>query len=117
MAFVGVEMEWPLDDSVKRAEYETAKIDREKASLVTKNTHHRLYTDIKNLSQQINREGQLHEISQKKINLARAVLEDETENYSFGKVTINDYIQAVNTLDSNRFDKIQHEALIAKLTV
>jgi len=117
MAFVGVEMEWPLGDSVKRAEYETAKIDRKKSALVTENTRQRLYTNIKNLSQQINREGQLLELSEKKIDLAQSVLEDETENYSFGRVTINDYIQAVNTLDNNRFDRIRHEILMAKLTV
>ena len=117
MAFVGIEMQWPLTNSVKKAEYETAKLDRKKVALRTENTHQRLYTDIKNLSQQISREGKLLEISEKKIYLAQTVLEDETENYSFGRVTINDYIQAVNTFDNNRFAKIRHEALMAKLVV
>jgi len=49
--------------------------------------------------------------------LAEAILEDERENYSFGRVTLNDYIQAVNNLDSNRFNKVLHESLYRKLKV
>jgi outer membrane protein TolC len=115
--FAGVSMQWPFGDQVERAEYETSKIDKKKTELSTVNTHYRLYTDIKNLTQQIGREKKLLEIALEKIDLAKSVLEDETENYSFGKVTINDYIDAVNRLDNNRFDKVQHDALYNNLTV
>lgn len=115
--FAGVTMEWPFRDQVKHAEHEASRINQKKTALITVNTHYYLYTAIKNLAQQIEREGQLLEISLEKIVLAQSILEDETENYSFGKVTINDYIQAVNTLDNNRFNKIKHNALKSKLTV
>lgn len=115
--FAGVTMEWPLGNQVERVELETARINQKKTGLTTTNTHFRLYEDIKNLTFQIEREQKLLAIDLQKIELAQSVLEDETENYSFGKVTINDYIQAVNTLDNNRFNKVRREVLKSKLTV
>jgi len=48
----------------------------------------------------------LVEVATEKIELAEAILKDEEENYSFGKVTLNDYISAVNTLDTQRFNRV-----------
>jgi len=93
MAFAGISMEWPISDQVEGAGYEISKIALDKQRLTTVNTYYKLYTDIKNLYQTINREEQLGAIAEEKIGLAQSVLDDETENYSFGKVTINDYIQ------------------------
>ena len=47
-------------------------------------------------------------IAEAKIQLAEAVLTDESKNYSFGKISLNDYIDAVNKVDLNRFNKILH---------
>jgi len=110
MVFAGISMEWPISDQLEEAEYEVSKIALDKQKLTTGNTHYKLHMDIKNLYQTINREKQLGAITKEKIGLAQSVLDDETENYSFGKVTINDYIQAVNTLDNNRFNQVLHDA-------
>ena len=67
------------------------------------NKYNDLHTSLKNIYLQIRREQKLITISQKKIKLAESVLKDEAENYSFGKVTLNDYIDAVNLVDANRF--------------
>jgi hypothetical protein len=56
-------------------------------------------------------------IADEKIKLAKEVVVDETENYSFGKVTLNDFIQAVNTLDNNRFSKVTHSNKLRTLKV
>ena len=56
-------------------------------------------------------------IAKEKIGLAKSILEDETENYSFGKVSLNDYIDAVNVLDSNRFNEILHDVQYKKYIV
>jgi outer membrane protein TolC len=117
MAFAAVSMEWPLPDQVERAEYKTSKIALDKQKLATGNTRVRLSTDIKNLFQIIDREELLGAVAREKIGLARSVLEAETENYSFGKVTINDYIQAVNNLDNNRFNEALHDAQYQKFIV
>ena len=110
MVFAGISMEWPISDQVEQAEHEISRIALDKQRLTTANTHYKLYTDIKNLYQTINREKQLGAIAQEKISLAQSVVDDETENYSFGKVTLNDYIRAVNALDSNRFNQVLHDA-------
>jgi len=110
MVFAGISMEWPISDQLEEAEYEVSKIAFDKQKLTTGSTLYKLYMDIKNLYQIINREKQLGVIAKEKIGLAQSVLDDETENYSFGKVTINDYIQAVNTLDNNRFNQVLHDA-------
>jgi predicted component of type VI protein secretion system len=85
--------------------------------LSTANNYQRIYTQLLNLYLQLKREKKLIEITDKRIELAQAVLEDEAENYSFGQVSLNDYIQAVNNLDTNRFNKILHQALYKKLLV
>ncbi len=117
LIFTGLSMDWPIGDQVERAEYETAKIARDKRKHITTNTHYRLYTDIKNLAQQVDREKQLVDIAKEKITLAQSVLTDETENYSFAKVTINDYIDAVNVYDIHRFNKIFHDVQYKKLMI
>ena len=59
----------------------------------------------------------LARISRRQVGFVLAIVKDETENYSFGKVTLNDYIQAVNVLDSNRFNKVLHESRHRKLLI
>ena len=113
----GVSMDWPFPDQVDKAQYETSKIARDKTKLATKNTHFKLYTDLKNLCRQIEKEKEIIAIVDEKIQLALAVVDAETENYSFGKVTLNDFIQAVNVLDDNRFNKTSHYIQLKKLIV
>jgi len=115
-AYAGVSIEWPFPDQVQRAEYEISKVERDKARLKVGNTYYQ-YALIESLALQIEREKKLKSISDEKISLAAAVLADETENYSFGKITLNDYIQAVNALDSSRFSEILHASLQKKLMI
>jgi len=117
MVYAGVALEWPFPDQVDRAEYETSKIALRKTKLTNVGTHYKLYNDIKDLSVQMDSEQKLLGIAQKKIDLARSILEDETENYSFGKVTLNDYIDAVNVFDTNRFNEILHASQYRKYLI
>lgn len=111
----GVSLEWPLGHQVDRAERGTAEIERKRTALSTRNTHHRLRADLRNLRERIEREKRLMKIADEKISLARAVLRDESENYTFAKASLNDYISAVNRLDANRFNQIFHRVLWRKL--
>ncbi|MFC1672144.1 TolC family protein [Planctomycetota bacterium] len=113
--FIGIDMEWPFPNSVKRAELENARITLRRAEIDRESARYRLHTGIKSLFHELRKEKRLIEVAAKKIELAKSILKDETENYSFGKVTLNDYISAVNTLDSQRFNRIQHEARYRKL--
>ena len=117
MVYTGVSVEWPFPDSVDRAEYETSKIDFKRTQLSNAGTRFQLYTDIKDLSIEMASEEELVGIAQEKIGLAKAILDAETENYSFGKVTLNDYIDAVNVVDTNRFNEIFHDIQYKKYLV
>ncbi|MDH5692081.1 MAG: TolC family protein, partial [Gammaproteobacteria bacterium] len=81
------------------------------------NKYEELRTNLLNLHLQIEREQKLMDIAQEKIDLAQAILKDETENYSFGKVSLNDYIDAVNDVDENRFSFTEHSVKLNKLLV
>ena len=117
IGFFGFKFEFPFDDQVQGAEYQISKITRDKQFITTKNVDFKLRQITKTLYGQIEREQKLLKIANAKIKLAKAVLKDEAENYSFGKVTLNDYIRAVNALDSNRFNKVAREAQLRKLIV
>lgn len=115
--FAGVSLEWPIRDEVELAQYRTSRINRDRTRLTTENAYYRLHSDIKNLYEQIERERKLVEIAEERIRLSEAVFADESENYTYGKVTINDYIDAFNALDSNRFNRVFHVVLQKKLIV
>ena len=115
--YAGVKVEWPFTRRVKKAEHEIARVLATKSKLETENTWYRLYSQLTSLYLEIEREAKLIKVADDKISLSRSILKDETENYSFGKVTLNDYIQAVNILDTNRFNKVRHESLHRKLLV
>ncbi|MDP3920400.1 MAG: TolC family protein [Candidatus Omnitrophota bacterium] len=117
LIFAAVSLDWSIFEQVDRGEYNTAKVARDKTVLTTDSTLYRLYVDLKSLYQQIESQRELYEIAEEKIRRAQSVLEDETENYSFGKVTLNDYIDAVNTYDTNRFNRIRREVLVKTLIV
>ena len=106
--YSGVSVTWPFPGQEERAQYETSKITHRKTQVSNKNKYVQLHTDLKNLYAQIEREKRLVSITQEKIALAESILEDETKNYSYGKVSLNDFIDAVNEVDKNKFDKILH---------
>jgi hypothetical protein len=117
MVFVGFSVEWPFPDEVDRAAHEVSIIDERKTKLSSQNKYIQIFTDLKNLDIAISRERKLLEIAEEKIKLSEDILKEESENYSFGKVTLNDYIDAVNRLDVNRFNKIFRIVQMNKLMV
>jgi outer membrane protein TolC len=113
----GIDLEWPLPHTVQRAEVELAKINLAKRKLINENANLDLITRVRNLHQEIERERALVKIAEEKVRLAQSVLKDEAENYTFGKITLNDFIRAVNLLDENRFGQVRHAALVDKFLV
>lgn len=115
--FAGIEFSLPIGRSVAIAKHEISRIQYQKTQLSNSNKYQELRVILKNLYLQIQREQKLIRISQEKIKLADAILKDETENYSYGKVSLNDYITAVNTADENRFSNTAHSVQLYKLLV
>lgn len=115
--FAGISLKWPIGRSVDKAKQRITQIEHKKTLLSNQNKYEELQTNLKNLYQQVQREQTLIQVAEKKIKLAEAILRDETENYSFGKVTLNDYIDAVNRVDENRFSYTEHTVKLNKLLI
>jgi len=115
--FAGISLRWPIGQSVDKAKHQITQIERKKTILSNKNKYEDLRVNLKNLHLQIRRENKLLEVAQDKIDLAESILIDEAENYSFGKITLNDYIDAVNRVDENRFSYTDHNVQLNKLLV
>ena len=115
--FAGISVRWPIGRTSGKAKHQIAQIEHRKTVLSNQNKYEELHTNLKNLNLQIKREQKLINISRKKIKLAEAILRDEAENYSFGKVTLNDYIDAVNRVDESRFSHTEHTVQLNKLLV
>ena len=115
--FAGIDVSWPIGRKVNKAQHQITKIEQKKTALSNQNKYEELRTNLTNLFQQIQREQQLITVSQQKISLAEAILKDEAENYSYGKVTLNDYIDAVNLVDESKFNHTRHGVQLNKLLV
>lgn len=115
--FAGISVRWPIGHSVDNAKKAIAQIEHKKTILSNKNKYEDLHTNLKNIYLQIQREQKLITIAKQKNTLAQSILKDEAENYSFGKVTLNDYITAVNRVDENRFNHTEHSVQLNKLLV
>lgn len=115
--YAGVKIDLSLTDSVDRAEYDVAMINDRKTGLSVDSISAQLKTDIEKLFSQIKSEEMLLSIAASKVRLAEDVLKDETENYSYGKISLNDYISAVNLLDANRFSQQLHSTELRRLII
>lgn len=115
--FIGATIDWPFPGEEEVANYQVSKIDKAKSKLTTKNTYFDLYTNLKNLNIQIEREKKLISIADEKIRLSQEIVNDEHENYSLGRVTLKDLIDEINKLEDNRFNKVSHEVLLKKSTI
>ncbi|MFC1479924.1 TolC family protein [Candidatus Omnitrophota bacterium] len=113
----GVTLEYPFPGQVEYAEYETSKVEYERRILEKVNTHIRIYTELRNIYEEIERTRELIKISEKKIKTAQSIVDDDTINYSYGKVILNNFIDEVNQLDFNRFSKIQYSIKLKKLII
>ncbi|MCK4864010.1 MAG: TolC family protein [Gammaproteobacteria bacterium] len=115
--FAGISVRWPIGRSIDKAKQSIAKIEHKKTMLSNQNKYEELRTNLKNIYLQIQREQKLIALAKKKIKLSESILKDEAKNYSFGKVTLNDYIAAVNRVDENRFSFTDHSVQLNKLLV
>jgi len=99
----------PFKNLQKKAEKEIAALQYKQSKINTINSKAVLKRQIKNGYTELYKQNELIKQAKEKIRLAKAILKYEEENYSYGKVTLNDYIQAVNGLDIARFNEIKQE--------
>lgn len=114
-AYAGFTFDFPFPGQQENAQHETVKIDLEKTRLTSANKKIQMATDLENLYLQIEKQTHLVKIAQKKINVSEAIVEDELKNYSHGRIALNDLIEAVNTLEENRFTLISRKITLNNL--
>jgi len=112
-----IDLEWPFLGQVERAEYQVSKIADRKQQLSNQSAYAALYSNLKDIYQAIARERRLITLAEQKIQLAEAIVKDESRDYSYGKVTLNEYIDEINKLESNKFSKITYTIELRKLLV
>ncbi|MFH1504873.1 MAG: TolC family protein [Candidatus Omnitrophota bacterium] len=115
--YAGLSLDWPFSGRVENAQYEISKIDLKKTKLSSENIHTKLYTNLKNLNNQIEQEKKLISIAKDKTKLSEAIVEDETKDYSLGRTTLNSLIDEINKLENNKFSQISHQIQSKKLIV
>lgn len=106
---VGLSFNLPLHNKSAKADYELSKLNALKMDVQTLTDERELITTIRNIYASLVTQKRLIAIASSKRKLARKILDAESENYSFGKVTLNDYIGAVNRFDSLRLDEIERK--------
>jgi len=104
--YAGLSGSLPLFNPVAKADLAIAKLAKRKIDAESMDTRNQLYLSGRILFEEMSFQKELLAILAKKETLAKAILKEETENYSFGKITLNDYISAVNAVDAIRFQHI-----------
>lgn len=114
---IGARIEFPLANTHAKATHEIAKLNAQKSGLEVKTEIDKLLTTFRNIHVALNTQKKLIEVATKKRKLAYKILNEESENYSFGKITLNDYIVAVNRYDTARFDEIDRQITYQQLSI
>ena len=114
---VGASFGLPFHNKQAKAKFEVSKLNNKKVALTTESTTDILTMSIQNLYLALTTQKELVDTAAQKRQLAANILKSESENYAYGKIDLNDYIQAVNRYDSTRFDEINEKITYQQLSV
>jgi len=106
---IGLSIGLPLSNTQAKAGYEVSKLQHKETAIQNMTIDQRLITLIRNIHSALTAQKKLINVAIEKRRLAKQILKSESENYSYGKITLNDYISAVNRYDSARFDEIDRK--------
>ncbi|MBT5954708.1 TolC family protein [bacterium] len=106
---LGISFDLPLQNKLAKADYEVSKLESLKVDSQSLTDELMLITTIRNIYESLITQKRLIAIASSKREFAQKILDAESENYSFGKVTLNDYIGAVNRHDSLRLEEIKRK--------
>jgi outer membrane protein TolC len=115
--YAGIQVDLPVPDSYDRASYKIEKIEEQKQKISTEHSYRLIKDGLEQLYLEIEREKLMLDIASQKIKLSDSILKDEQKNYSYGKISLNDYIDAVNRQDEMRFSSIQHRIKLKQLQI
>jgi len=114
---IGVSIDLPISNAVAKAEQRVAEINQGKVVNETLSVETQLITDLSTIYSAMQRQKEKIRIASEKKRLSKAILEAESDNYSFGKISLNDYISAVNGYDTSRFEEIDRRISYQRLSL
>lgn len=115
--YVKLEMDLPLKNTASKAKLESAAITIQKTNSNSLDKEDALKQTLQSLFNRLMIQKKLIQIAIEKKDIAFDILEAESEHYSYGKISLNDYITAVNRYDTARFDEVDKEISYQKLFV
>ena len=114
---LGASFGLPLYNKKAKAQFKDAELISKRTALSSEATSDSLESNIHALHLALASQHKLVETAQRKRGLAASILSQETENYSYGKIDLNDYIQAVNRYDTTRFEEIDQKISFQQLSI
>jgi multidrug efflux pump subunit AcrB/outer membrane protein TolC len=117
LGMMGVSMVFPVTQSKESSTWEVAKINREWREIETLSTSEKLLAMLRSLHNELTAQMELIRLAQRKREVAYAILKAEEDDYSLGKISLNDYIVAVNRYDAARFDEIDRQITFQTLSL
>ncbi|MBN1622237.1 MAG: efflux RND transporter permease subunit [Endomicrobiales bacterium] len=115
--FMGLYLQKSFPDTYAKAYHRISKVDLEKTQIDTKNKKDEIYTDLLNLYENIKIKQNLVGIAKDKVDAASSVVQSENIFYRQGRSSLNDLIDAINTLDSYKHALIIHQVELNILIV
>ncbi len=113
----GLTLSFPMYQTHKKAEIETIKIDQRQTSLSSKNVQSKLNMKLTQIQYSMGSKRKAIVIAEEKRALSESILKAESEDYLYGRVSLNDLIQALNTLQTNRLNSVNTRIELARLWV
>lgn len=114
---VGLSLDIPVSNRSSKATYQVAKLVAEEQKIDNQSASDSLEVLLRSVHQGLEFQKNLIDISTQKRRVAQRILKAESENYSYGKITLNDYIDAVNRFDNARFQEIDRKITYQKLSI
>lgn len=114
---VGVSLAFPWQNRQAKARVGDAKVAEKKAELTAAYTAQKLMVDIENSYVALQAQQELVDIAATRRQIASDILARESENYSFGRINLNDYIEAVNGFDNARLELVTREIEFQRLSI
>ena len=113
--YVGATVAFPLFKSQAKATFEAAKLEEHETAADIATTKSTLFAQLTSIHNTLESQKILIRLAKQKRRLAYSILQEESENYSYGKINLNDYIVAVNQYDQARFDEIDRKITYQQL--
>ncbi|MEK9657273.1 MAG: efflux RND transporter permease subunit [bacterium] len=98
----------PLKNINAESLHKQALVEKDNVDIETAATQESLQIQIRNIVAALESQTKRINIAKQKRVLAAYIFKEESKNYSYGNVTLNDYIDAVNRFDSIRLEELDH---------